>query len=39
MVLAFGSLIDTASFNETTDIIASSSLARIIQNNVEREEI
>jgi hypothetical protein len=30
-------LIDAASFNETTHIIVSSGLARIMQNNVERK--
>ena len=38
MVVAMWSLIDTASFNDTADVIASSSLARVIQKSLCRKE-
>ena len=38
MVVEMWSLIDTASFNDTADVIASSSLARVIQKTLCRKE-
>ena len=38
MVVEMWSLIDTASFNDTADVIASSSLARVIQKSLCRKE-